>query len=95
MIEQISYLMFARLLDITESRNEKRAGPLKKNFKRLFPENKQHIRWSHFRNEGGDRMLSIVRDEFFPFMRTNLQEHPLGRYLTRLSFILGPSVITP
>ena len=80
-IEQISYLMFARLLDITESRNEKRAGRLKKDFKRLFPENKQHIRWSHFRNEGGDRMLAIVRDEFFPFMRTNLQQHPLGRYL--------------
>lgn len=32
-------------------------------FKRLFPANKQHIRWSHFRNEGGDRMLTIVRDE--------------------------------
>ena len=80
-IEQISYLMFARLLDITESRNEKRAGRLKKDFKRLFPEDKQHIRWSHFRNEGGDRMLTIVRDEFFPFMRTNLQQHPLGRYL--------------
>ncbi|MCF7732432.1 MAG: hypothetical protein K9N23_12120 [Akkermansiaceae bacterium] len=29
-IEQISYLMFARLLDITESRNEKRASRLKK-----------------------------------------------------------------
>ena len=80
-IEQISYLMFARLLDITESRNEKRAGRLKKDFKRLFPADKQHIRWSYFRNEGGDRMLSIVRDEFFPFMRTNLQQHPLGRYL--------------
>jgi len=65
-IEQISYLMFARLLDITESRKEKRAGRLKKDFKRLFPEDKQHIRWSHFRNEGGDRMLTIVRDEFFP-----------------------------
>jgi len=25
--------------------------------------------------------LSLVRDEFFPFMRTNLQQHPLGRYL--------------
>lgn len=27
-IEQISYLMFARLLDLTESRNEKRAARL-------------------------------------------------------------------
>jgi type I restriction enzyme M protein len=73
--------MFARLLDITESREEKRAARLKKDFKRIFPADKQHLRWSHFRNEGGDRMLTIVRDEFFPFMRTNLQQHPLGRYL--------------
>jgi type I restriction enzyme M protein len=80
-IEQISYLMFARLLDISESREEKRAARLKKDFKRTFPEKQQHLRWSHFRNEGGDRMLAIVRDEFFPFMRTNLQQHPLGRYL--------------
>lgn len=80
-IEQISYLMFARLLDINESRNEKRAGRLKKDFTRIFPEDKQRLRWSHFRNEGGDNMLKIVRDEFFPFMRTNLQQHPLGRYL--------------
>jgi type I restriction enzyme M protein len=71
-IEQISYLMFARLLDISESREEKRASRLKKDFTPLFPENKQHIRWSHFRNEGGDRMLAIVRDEFFPVMRGNL-----------------------
>ncbi|MEY4243145.1 MAG: hypothetical protein RLZZ245_730 [Verrucomicrobiota bacterium] len=89
-IEQISYLMFARLLDITESRNEKRAGRLKKDFKRLFPEDKQHIRWSHFRNEGGDRMLTIVRDEFFPFMRTNLQQHPLGRYLKDANCLIPP-----
>jgi len=80
-IEQISYLMFARLQDINESRNEKRAGRLKKDFTPIFPEDKQRLRWSHFRNEGGDNMLKIVRDEFFPFMRTNLQQHPLGRYL--------------
>lgn len=78
-IEQISYLMFARLLDITESREEKRSARLKKDFKRTFPAEKQHLRWSHLRNEGGDRMLTIVRDEFFPCMRTNLQQHPLGR----------------
>ena len=35
--------------------------------------------WIHLL--GGDDMLKVVRDEFFPFMRTNLQQHPLGRYL--------------
>ena len=81
-IEQISYLMFARLLDLTESRNEKRAERLKKDFKRIFPKGQQHLRWSYFRNEGGDKMLQIVRDEFFPFMRTEIQQHSaLGQFL--------------
>ncbi|MCB1133343.1 MAG: SAM-dependent DNA methyltransferase, partial [Verrucomicrobiae bacterium] len=61
-IEQISYLMFARLLDLSESRNEKRAARLKKDHKPVFPKSKQHLRWSHFKNEGGDQMLKIVRD---------------------------------
>lgn len=81
-IEQISYLMFARLLDLAESRNEKRAGRLKLEFKRIFPQDKQHLRWSHFYNIGGDNMLEIVRDEFFPFLRTELQQHSaLGQFL--------------
>ncbi len=81
-IEQISYLMFARLLDLTESRNEKRAGRLKRDFKAVFPPGKQHLRWSHFRNEGGDNILPLVRDELFPFLRSEIQQHSaLGKFL--------------
>jgi type I restriction enzyme M protein len=94
-IEQISYLMFARLLDITESREEKRGARLKKDFKRIFPADKQHLRWSHSRNHGGDRMLAIVRDEFFPFMRTNLQQHPLGRSLRTPTASSHPATCFP
>lgn len=36
-IEQISYLMFIRLLDLSEARNEKRAARLKKPYKGHFP----------------------------------------------------------
>ena len=81
-IEQISYLMFARLLDLTESRNESRAQKLGQPFKGTFPENKQYLRWSNFRNLGGDEMLKIVRDEFFPFMRTEITHRSsLGLFL--------------
>jgi type I restriction enzyme M protein len=81
-IEQISYLMFIRLLDITESRNEKRAARLGKSFKRIFPENKQHFRWSHFRNQGGETMLKVVRDAVFPFLRTEMPERSaVGKFL--------------
>ena len=82
-IEQISYLMFARLLDLSESKEEKRAARLKKNqFKRVFPKSKQHLRWSQLRQLGGEEMLSVVRDEFFPFLRTEIQQHSaLGKFL--------------
>lgn len=82
-IEQISYLMFARLLDLTETRNEKRAARLKKDdFNRIFSKTQQYLRWSQFKQLSGDDMLELVRDEFFPFLRTEIQQHSaLGQFL--------------
>ncbi|MCB1097261.1 MAG: N-6 DNA methylase [Verrucomicrobiae bacterium] len=81
-IEQISYLMFARLLDLAEAREEKRAERLKKPYKGLFPPDKQQLRWSQFRNFGGEKMLGVVRDELFPFMRTKIADRSaLGKFL--------------
>jgi len=69
-IEQISFLMFARLLDVQETRREKMTAKTgKKGAQLMFPEDRQHLRWSHFKNESGDRMIEIVRDELFPFFR--------------------------
>ncbi|MCA9678709.1 MAG: SAM-dependent DNA methyltransferase [Myxococcales bacterium] len=69
-IEQISFLMFARLLDVTETRNEKKAQRTRKPFKQIFGPKQQHLRWSHFRQLGkGDEMLRVVRDEVFPHFR--------------------------
>src|SRR5260370_15438401 len=82
-IEQISYLMFARLLDLRESRNEKRASHLAQSTAKIFSADKQTLRWSSFRNQGGERMLVIVRDELFPFMRSEIVKRtPLGRFLS-------------
>jgi type I restriction enzyme M protein len=81
-IEQISYLMFARLLDIAESRNEKRAARLNRDFSPIFPPSKQHLRWSQFKQQGGDEMLKTVRDKLFPFLRSEIQQHSaLGKFL--------------
>jgi len=68
-IEQISFLMFIRLLDITETRNEKRAARTGKPFKRIFAEDEQHLRWSSFKHLGGEEMLSLVRDKVFKHLR--------------------------
>lgn len=82
-IEQISFLMFARLLDVQETRREKMAAKTGKNGStRTFPADRQHLRWSHFRNESGDRMIAIVRDELFPFFREEVSKRTaLGKYL--------------
>ncbi|MFN9821594.1 MAG: N-6 DNA methylase [Akkermansiaceae bacterium] len=81
-IEQISYLMFARLLDLTESRNEKRAVRLKQNYTPIFPQNRQHLRWYKLKEPGGDEMFRIVREELFPFLRNEIQQHSaLGKFL--------------
>jgi len=82
-IEQISFLMFARLLDIRETREEKKSRRTKKPFERIFPEDKQDRRWSHFKNETpADKVLEIVRDKVFPhFKEVVLNGGALGEYM--------------
>ena len=71
-IEQISFLMFARLLDMTETRNERMAKRTGKDFARIFPDTDegQNIRWKNFRELPSNDMLKTVRDEVFPHFRT-------------------------
>ena len=69
-IEQITFLMFTRMLDITETRNEKKAGRIGKPFKRIFDEHQQHLRWQFLKQRGADQMLPLVRDEAFPHFKS-------------------------
>lgn len=73
-IEQISFLMFARLLDMRESTEEKKFNRVHRGKKKKFPgvffnSKQQHMRWSQLKHRGGDEMLRIVRDELFPHFR--------------------------
>ena len=64
-VEQITFLMFARLLDINETRDESRMRRTQRDFKRRFNEDEQKLRWSQFRHLGAEEMLPLVRDEVF------------------------------
>lgn len=67
-IEQISYLIFARLLDITETRHEviaKRTGKELEEKDRIFKSGQQHLRWSDFNDKTGAQLLPLLRDEVF------------------------------
>ena len=69
-IEQISFLMFSRLLDIAETREEKKAHRTGKTFRRIFGDDQQDLRWSHFKNLSGEKLLRTVRDQVFPHFKT-------------------------
>ena len=69
-IEQFTYLLFIKGLDEIETTKEAEASILGINFKRTFPEDKQHLRWSKFSNEGNtEKMYLIVQNEVFPFIK--------------------------
>jgi type I restriction enzyme M protein len=68
-IEQITFLMFARLLDIGETGDENRLKRTGKAYQRRFSDDEQDLRWSQFRDFGADAMLPLVRDKVFPHFR--------------------------
>lgn len=68
-IEQITFLMFSRLLDITEQNNERKATLGGSEFKPLFGPEEQNLRWRYFHRLGGAEMLPLVRDKVFPHFR--------------------------
>ena len=77
-IEQITFLMYARLLDMNETSDEKRAERSGKTFNRRFSDEQQHLRWQNFRHiESADELLRVVRDELFPFLKTTSGEGSL------------------
>lgn len=81
-IEQITFLMFARLLDMMEARNERKAARTKKDFPRLFTDGDQDLRWSHFKNMGATDMLPLVRDRVFPHFKTvSVDGAKFGEYM--------------
>lgn len=96
-IEQITFLMFIRLLDITESRNEKKAQRTGKPFDRLFGPKQQHLRWSQLRNApGAEARLRIMRDEVFPHLKEIAgKDSTFGRYMQdAMLMIQKPSLLS-
>lgn len=90
-IEQITFLMFSRLLDMREGVEQKKWERSRKG--RAFPgkffpptEEGQRLRWSQFRHMGGNELLVHVRDKVFPHMKSlgkdiNGEATTFGRYL--------------
>jgi type I restriction enzyme M protein len=90
-IEQITFLMFARLLDMVEAQNERKSKRTGKAFQRLFTNNAegQAVRWSHFKNLGSEEMLKLVRDSVFPhFRKISIDGASFGEYMKDAQFMI-------
>lgn len=93
-IEQISFLMFARLLDVTETRNEKKAERTKKPFARIFSDKQQHLRWKSFKHLKAEEVLKVVRDGVFPHFRKLNGGTTFGEYMADAQLMIQkPSLL--
>ncbi len=79
-IEQISYLIYLKLLDEEEATRELQARLTGKtsngNGKRLFPKQSERYRWTKWRFKSGTELRDFIRDEVFPYMASLVKEVP-------------------
>ena len=77
-IEQLSYLIYLKLLDEEESNRELQVRLTKANgnAKLLFPKQAERYRWSKWRFKSGNELRDFVRDEIFPYMASLVKEEP-------------------
>lgn len=77
-IEQISYLIFLKLLDEEETDRELRArlGAKNGNAKLLFPQQAERYRWSKWRFKSGEDLRNFIRDEVFSYMASLAKDEP-------------------
>lgn len=67
-IEQISFLIYLKLLDERESEIaiQHKLGAMR--VKSLYPEQAKRFRWNEWRNLSGEKLVKFVRDEVFQYM---------------------------
>jgi type I restriction enzyme M protein len=61
-IEQITFLIYARTLDMAEQADEKRSARTGKPFNRRFNDEQQNLRWQNMRHLGAEELYKTVRD---------------------------------
>jgi len=75
-IEQISYLIYLKLLDEEEASRELRARMGAGDGAHLFPKQAERFRWSKWRFQSGNKLRDFVRDEVFPYMASLVKDDP-------------------
>ena len=96
-IEQISYLIFLKLLDEEENDREREREMLGDKARRplLYPKQAQRYRWSTWRFKSGEVLRNFVRDEVYPYMASLVkEEHQVAEYFRdSVLEIVDPNVL--
>jgi len=96
-IEQLSYLIYLKLLDEEESNRERRARMTggKSPTPSLFPNGGAKFRWSQWRFKSGTELRDFVRDKVFPYMASKMNEEPqvADYFRDAVLEILDPNVL--
>ncbi len=100
-VEQMSYLIYLKLLDEREAEIELHARLTGEsggngNGKSLYPKQAQRFRWYRFRERSGEDLRDFVRDEVFPYMAGLVKESPrVAEYFRDAVLeIVDPAVLT-
>ena len=98
-IEQISYLIYLKLLDEEESSRELKARLMGEqangNGRLLYPKQAERFRWTKWRFKSGSELRDFVRDHVFPYMASLVKEEPqIAEYFRDAVLeILDPNVL--
>ena len=94
-IEQISYLIYLKLLDEEETTRELQGRLGAGNRALLFPAQAERFRWSKWRFKSGEDLRNFVRDEVFPYMASLVKDDPqVAEYFRDAVLeILDPNVL--
>jgi type I restriction enzyme M protein len=90
-IEQFTYLLFIKGLDEQETTKEQEAEFLGMVHEGLFPKDKQHLRWSRFKQLGSaDEMYEVVSKEVFPFIKNlhGKEDSAYSKYMNDAMFMI-------
>lgn len=95
-IEQITYLLFARRLDELQTAKEAQANLLGTRIADpIFTRDEQKLRWSRFKDMEAEDMFRLFRDEVFPFIK-NLhsdEESAYSNFMKDAVFIIPTPVL--
>lgn len=69
-IEQITYLMFIRDLDVLDDTRRKESQMLRVPFTSIFGSKNHDFKWSVFRDFSPEKMYKTVQEGVFPFIKT-------------------------